>query len=112
MLICFTLFQQIVVREIVDAHGVTDIVQGFGGGFSCGGAAFFQDVVYVRQIFLPHFPTVTDRFEFGLDDVVQELLDFDVAQAAAAGSGLSARPGCCSPAGTLRSVPGRLNASR
>lgn len=78
MLICFTLFQQIVVREIVDAHGVTDIVQGFGGGFSCGGAAFFQDVVYVRQIFLPHFPTVTDRFEFGLDDVVQEFLYFYV----------------------------------
>ena len=55
MLICFTLFQQIVICEVVDAHGVTNIVQCFGGGFSGCGAAFFQDVVYVRKVFLPHF---------------------------------------------------------
>ena len=41
MLICFVLFQQIVICEVVDAHGVTDIVQGLGGGFSGCGAAFF-----------------------------------------------------------------------
>ena len=32
MLICFLLFQQIVICEVVDAHGVTNIVQCFGGG--------------------------------------------------------------------------------
>ena len=83
MLICFVLFQQIVICEVVDAHGVTDIFEGFGGGFSGCGAAFFQDVVYVRQVFLPHFTAVTDRLEFGLDNVVQEFLYFYVSQATA-----------------------------
>ena len=41
VLICFPLFQQIVICEVVDAHGVTNIVQCFGGGFSGCGAAFF-----------------------------------------------------------------------
>ena len=83
MLICFLLFQQIVICEVVDAHGVTNIVQCFGGGFSGCGAAFFQDVVYVRQVFLPHFTAVTDRLKFGLNNVIQEFLYFYIAQATA-----------------------------
>ena len=83
MLICVPLFQQIVICEVVDAHGVTNIVQCFGGGFSGCGAALFQNVVYVRQVFLPHFTAVTDRFELGLNNVIQEFLYFYVAQATA-----------------------------
>ena len=83
VLICFPLFQQIVICEVVDTHGVTNIVQCFGGGFSGGGAAFFQDVVYVRQVFLPHFTAVTDRLKFGLNNVIQEFLYFYIAQATA-----------------------------
>ena len=80
MLICVPLFQQIVICEVVDAHGVTNIVQCFGGGFSGGGAAFFQDVVYVRQVFLPHFTAVTDRLKFGLNNVIQEFLLYIMCQ--------------------------------
>lgn len=53
MLICFVLFQQIVICEVVDAHGVTNIVQCFGGGLSGSGTAFFR-MSYTSGRFFSH----------------------------------------------------------
>ena len=77
------LFQQIVIRKVVDPHGLADIGEGGGGGLFGHGAAFLQNFHDLGQALLPLFAAVADGLQLSLHDAVQELLHLHVAQTAA-----------------------------
>ena len=79
----YLLLQQIVIRKVVDPHGLADIGEGGGGGLFGHGAALLQDLHDFRQALLPLLAAGADGLQFGLHDGVQELLDLHIAQAAA-----------------------------
>ena len=85
MLILFykQLLQQVIIREVVNAHGFADIGQGGGSGLFGHGAAFLQDLHDLGQALLPLLAAVADGLQLGLHDGVEELLDLHVAQTAA-----------------------------
>ena len=85
MLILFyeQLLQQVIIREVVNAHGFADIGQGGGSGLFSHGAAFLQDLHDLGQALLPLLAAVADGLQLGLHDGIQELLDLHVAQTAA-----------------------------
>ena len=62
MLILFykQLLQQVIIREVVNAHGFADIGQGGGSGLFGHGAAFLQDLYDLGQALLPLLAAVAD----------------------------------------------------
>ena len=77
------LFQQIIIREVIDFHGLTHFGEGGGGGLFGHGAAFLQNFHDLGQALLPLLAAVADGLQLGLHDAVQELLHLHVAQTAA-----------------------------
>jgi hypothetical protein len=70
------------VVEIVYLHGFLDIIQR-GLGCSLGNlAALFQDVIDGRNVFLVFLPAGPDRFQFLVEDLLQELLALDISESA------------------------------
>ena len=47
------LLQQVIIREVIDLHGLADIGEGGGGGLLGYGAAFLQNLHDLRQTLLP-----------------------------------------------------------
>ena len=79
------LFQQIIIREVIDFHRLAHLGEGGGGGLFGVGAALLQDLHHFRQALLPLLAAGADGLQLGLHDAVQELLHLHVAQTAAAG---------------------------
>lgn len=77
------LFQQIIIRKVIDFHGLTHLGEGGGGGLFGHGAAFLQNFHDLGQALLPLLAAVADGLQLGLHDAVQELLHLHVAQTAA-----------------------------
>ena len=77
------LLQQVIIREVIDLHGLADIGEGGGGGLLGYGAAFLQNLHDLRQTLLPLLAAGADGLQLGLHDGVEELLDLHVAQTAA-----------------------------
>ena len=83
ILIYSLLFQQIIIREVIDFHGFTHFGEGGGGGLFGHGAAFLQNFHDLGQALLPLFAAIADGLQLSLHDAVQELLHLHVAQTAA-----------------------------
>ncbi len=77
------LFQQIIIREVIDFHGLAHFGEGGGGGLFGHGAAFLQNFHDLGQALLPLLAAVADGLQLSLHDAVQELLHLHVAQTAA-----------------------------
>ena len=54
------LFQQIIIREVIDFHGFTHFGKGGGGGLFGHGAAFLQNFHDLGQALLPLLAAVAD----------------------------------------------------
>ena len=78
------LFQQIIIREVIDFHGLAHFGEGGGGGLFGHGAAFLQNFHDLGQALLP-LPCGGCGWaaSSSLHDAVQELLHLHVAQTAA-----------------------------
>ena len=77
------LLQQVIIREVIDLHGLADIGEGGGGGLFGHSAAFLQNFHDLGQALLPLFAAIADGLQLSLHDAVQELLHLHVAQTAA-----------------------------
>ena len=77
------LFQQIIIREVINFHGLTHFGEGGSGGLFGHSAAFLQNFHDLGQALLPLLATVADGLQLSLHDAVQELLHLHVAQTAA-----------------------------
>ena len=73
--VTFCLFRdQFLILKIVDLHCALYICKSLCGNCFCSPAAFFQNTIYLRDILLPFFSALTDRFQFFLQNIVQEFL--------------------------------------
>ena len=54
------LFQQIIIREVIDFHGLAHLGEGGGGGLFGHGAAFLQNFHDLGQALLPLLAAVAD----------------------------------------------------
>ena len=54
------LFQQIIIREVIDFHGLAHFGEGGGGGLFGHGAAFLQNFHDLGQALLPLLAAVAD----------------------------------------------------
>ena len=70
------------LRKIVDLHGVLDLGQGIGRGGLRRLGALPQHVHHIAEVLFQLLAAITDRLQRLLQDVVQELLDLHIAQAA------------------------------
>ena len=73
---------QLQIVKVIDLHGFLHLIQCLCGDRTGLFAALFEDLVYSRDILFVLFTAGTDRLKLCLDDLVQELLDFDIAKTA------------------------------
>ena len=74
---------QLRIVEIVDLHRIAHVMQRLCRNLARLCAAFLQDFINRRDILLQLLAALTDRLQLLLQDIVQELLDLDIAEAAA-----------------------------
>lgn len=74
------LLQQVIINKVVNTHCMTHISQCLCSYSLCLSAALPKDIINIRQTFLPHLTTLTDRCQLRLHHVVQELLHLDIAE--------------------------------
>ena len=77
------LFQQIIIRKVIDFHGLAHFGEGGGGGLFGHSTALLQNFDHLGQALLPLFAAVADGLQLGLHDGVQELFHLHIAQTAA-----------------------------